>query len=121
MRRGVEDAVGAPVEVPVEQRNPGIALVGLRDPEALPGDALVVDQPAPGGVGECRVREDDLARREGTGIGGINPRARAEEGDLEPDRPAIGGIKPAGEIPPFGAIGRMRAMIAREAEFLRLA
>ena len=44
-RRGVEDAVGAPVEVPVEQRNPGIALVCLRDPEALPRDALVVDQP----------------------------------------------------------------------------
>src|SRR5215211_390607 len=117
-RRGVEDAVDAPVEVPVEQRNAGIPLLRLRDPEALPGDALVVDQPPPGGVGECRVREDDLARREDTGIGRINPRPRAEEGDLEPDRPAVGAIKPASEIPPFCAIGRMRAMIARKAEFL---
>jgi hypothetical protein len=90
VRRGVEDAIGAPVELPVEQRNSGIALAGLRDPEALPGDTLVVDQPPPGGVGECRVREDDLARCEGTGIGGINPRPRAEEGDLDPIGPPSG-------------------------------
>ena len=66
-----------------------------RDPEALRGDALVVDQPAPGQVGHGRVDEDDLPRREGARVGGIGSWAQAVEGNLKPDWPAVGGPEPA--------------------------
>src|SRR5206468_4064026 len=39
---------------------------------------------------------------------------RAEEGDLE----AVGLIEPAGDVPPFDAEFRMRAVIARKLEFV---
>src|SRR5437764_8810838 len=63
-------------------------------------------------IRERRVREEHLPRVEAARVVALLLGPRAEEGDLEAER----AIQPAGDVPPFGAELRMRAVIARENE-----
>jgi hypothetical protein len=85
------------------------------EPEPGAGSALIVPQPAIARVGDGGVRENQLARSECAGIRFRDPRAIAEERQLDAEPFAPGVLQPAGDVPPFTAKFGMGAGIAREA------
>jgi hypothetical protein len=95
-----------------------VLLRSQRHVEAFARDALVVPQFAPLHVGERRVREDQLPGREARAHVLRAVHAGAEERDLEAEL-ALARNGAPGEVPPFGAEIRMRAMIARETQLGR--
>jgi len=103
------------VLVPLENQPPvvdpdaGALGLGVREREAGARRALLVDQAAALRVGDGGVGQQYLARIEAARVVGLLLRTRAEEGDLEADR----AVEPAGDVPPLGAVVRMRAVIAR--------
>jgi len=111
-----EAAVGQATQPPVVDRHVGVAARGLREAQPLACDPLAVQQMADCRIGERGVREQDLARRERARVIRADPRGGAEEGDLEAAMRAPRSVDPPGDVPPFGTVIGMRAMIAREDE-----
>src|SRR5207302_4462448 len=95
---------------PVVDPDAGAAGLGVRQREPVARRTLLVDQAAALRVGDGGVGKQYLERIEAARVVGLFLRPRAEEGDLEAHRPA----EPAGDIPPLGAVVRMRAVIARK-------
>src|SRR5258708_5405232 len=108
-------AVAFEKQLPVVDPDAGALGLGLG--ERVPGarSDLVVQQAGALRIRERGVREEHLARVEAARVVALLFRPRAEEGDLEAERP----IEPSGDVPPLGAEIRMRAMIAREFERAR--
>jgi hypothetical protein len=103
------------LEPPVVDPDAGAVELGVREREAGAGGALVVREPAALRIGERRVREEDLSGVEFARIVAGLFRPRAEECDLESNRPARCPY-PAGDVPPLDAELGMCAVIAREGE-----
>src|SRR6266513_5980465 len=93
---------------PVVDPDAGAVGLGLRQREPGARRALLVDQAAALRVGDGGVGKQYLERIEAARVVGLLLRPRTEESDLEAHRP----VEPAGDIPPLGAVLRMRAVIA---------
>src|SRR5438552_4251270 len=102
------------LEPPVLDRDLGAALFGMGEPEARARRALVVQQPTGRRIGERRVREQQLPRREPAGKFFGDARTVAKESKLHAELPAARRLEPSGDVPPFVAELRMAAVIARE-------
>src|SRR5439155_25351622 len=75
--------------------------------------ALIRDEAPAVGQRNCGVREEDLARREAASLRLGNAGTRAEKRDLHAEL-RIGRARYAGHVPPFGAKGRMTAVVTRK-------
>src|SRR6266849_3634895 len=108
--------VAAPglLERPVFDHDLGAALFGLGEPEPRARGALIVQQPCGERIGERRMREEQLPRREPAWNIFCNARPVAKKSDLHSELPAAGRLEPAGDVPPFAAELRMAAVVARE-------
>src|SRR5207237_9533608 len=97
--------------------DPDTGALGLGFGERVPGarGELVVYQAPALRIRNGGMREEHLAGVEAARIVALLFRSRAEEGDLEAERP----VQPPGDVPPLGAAFRMRAMIARELQRAR--
>jgi hypothetical protein len=82
--------------------------------QAFARAALVVHEAPDRRVGQRRVADHQLARREVARVGAVGTRAAAKERDLKTQRALVGRFDPAGGIPPFGAKLGMGAVVARE-------
>ena len=84
--------------------------------------ALVVYEAPDRRVGQRRVADHQLARREVAWIGAVDARAAAKERDLKavPQRAGRRGfMQGTGDVPPLGAQLGMRAVVAREGQRTR--
>src|SRR2546425_3939368 len=106
---------------PVFDRDLGAALFGLGEPQARARGALIVQQRCGERIGERRVREEQLPRREPALNIFRNARPVAKESDLHAELPAAGRLEPAGDVPPFAAELRMAAVVSRELQHRALA
>src|SRR2546425_1677580 len=113
-------APGLP-ERPVLDRNFGAALFGLGEPEPRARGTLVVQQPTGRRIGEHRMREKQLPRREPAGNVFGDARPVAKKSDLHAELPAARRFEPAGDVPPFAAELQMAAVVARELQRYALA
>ena len=111
---GGEAARCIALKPPVIQHDTGIALRRLGQAKARARDPLSVQQMADCGVGQCGVGKQNLARRKLAGVGSPDTGPAAEEGHLKCQVLALGRLQPAGEVPPFGAEIRVRAVVARQ-------
>ncbi len=71
-------------------------------------------QTAQRGIGDRRVAEQDLPRREAARVRLAEPGPHAEERHLETERRAALVLQPAGDVPPLDAEVGMRAVVLRE-------
>src|SRR3989449_4560041 len=106
---------------PVFDRDLGAALFGLGEPQARARGALIVQQRCGERIGERRVREEQLPRREPALNIFRNARPVAKKSDLHAELPAAGRLEPAGDVPPFAAELRMAAVVSRELQHRALA
>ena len=97
-------------------RRRSCALARLREPESRARRALVVPQAAERRIGDRRVREQQLRRREAARAVFGHARARAKERDLHAEVAAARVAHPARDVPPLRAKRGMAAVIARKRE-----
>jgi len=109
-------AILCELQRPVLDPDMRVAFVGAGETQPRARRTLVVTQAATSRVGECRMREDDLLRRERARILFLDAGASAKERDLNAEIVAVRILDPARDVPPFRAEGRVAAVIARERE-----
>src|SRR5215469_6431954 len=96
-----------------------ITAVGPCQAERSALDALLLPEATVRRIGDRAVTENDLAGCECTRITRIDLRTHAKQGDLKTECLApLAGVDPTGDVPPFDAIVRMAAMIARKLQRL---
>src|SRR5258706_4140007 len=115
--------VAAPglLERPVFDRDLGAALFGLGEPEPRARGALIVQQPRGRRIGERRMREEQLPRREPARKVFGDTRPVAKKSDLHAELFAAGRFEPASDVPPFAAELRVAAVVAPELQRYALA
>jgi hypothetical protein len=113
-------AIAGARERPVVDESPCRFRLDPREAESRARRALVVVETAVPRIGERRMREHELPRRERASIRLGNARPVAKERDLHTPLPARGVPDPAGGVPPLGAKLRVGAVIARKHERARL-
>src|SRR5438309_65330 len=102
------------LERPVFDRDFGAPLLRLGEPEACARGALIVQQLSRTRIGECRMREEQLPRREAARNVFGEARPVEKKRDLYAQLFAARRCEPAGDVPPFAAKLRMAAVVARE-------
>ena len=96
-----------------------VVLGGLGEAEARARRALVVAQARRARIGERRVREQELPRREArSGSSSATPGRLRKNVTWTPSSRAARVAEPAGDVPPLGAECRMAAVVARKRERL---
>ena len=105
-------------ERPVADPRAGRRLVRPGKVEHRARRALVVAEPALRGLGQRRVREHQLTRREVARVVLGDARPIAKERDLNAERLAVARAHPAGHVPPLVAVRGVAAVIARESQRL---
>src|SRR5688500_615051 len=75
-----------------------------------------MQQLADGGIGQCRVYDDEVLGCKAAGIGAVMLGCHPEKSDLEAERFFVGRFQPAGHVPPFVPEGGVGAKIPGEGE-----
>ena len=107
-------SVRRPPHPPIAQSDIGIAGTCLCQTKPATRRSFAVQQAAGRGIGQGRMREQDLPRGKSTGVTLVDHRPRTKESHLEPQLLACGRVQPAGHVPPLRPKRRVRAVVARK-------
>src|SRR5688572_9789508 len=101
-------------EGPLIDPDTGAAFLGCSEIEAGARSAFCMNEAAVRRIGECGVRDQNLAWGEGTRILLLLSGPRAKKGDLETQRTRRVVIEPSGYVPPLEAKIGVTAFVVRE-------